>query len=77
MPIPLDQTVPATAFKPISSFDVIEGSPDRKTYTSVGFKGVGKSDRHLITESNFFTAADKQAAEKLQQSKKPGEIKVK
>jgi hypothetical protein len=51
------QHLPSTAFKPISSYDVIEGSVDRKTYTTVGFKPQ-KHERQL-TESNFFSAQDK------------------
>ena len=36
----------------MSSYNVIEGSPDRKNATTSKFQG--KSDRHLVTESNFF-----------------------
>ena len=51
-----------TTHKPISSFDVIEGSPHKRDYTKTQVK-FGKSDRNLITETNFFSAADAKAAE--------------
>ena len=49
-------TMPATACKAVSSFNVVEGSPERKGANSVALGELNRPQN--ITESNFFKAGD-------------------